>query len=88
MSTTSSHQTRLLGFLKKEVGGFGMSNEDIKRFSNDLKTLGILDMSKSNTQQWLMEDDTGRASLITLGTWSQLGLLGKIAEIKTITTGK
>ena len=88
MSTTSSHQEKLLKFFRKEKGGFNMSSLEIKRFSNELKVLGILDLSKSNTQEWVLTDSVGQASLITLGTWSQLGLLGKIAEIKTITTGK
>jgi len=88
MSTTSSHQTRLLGFLSKEVGGLGLSNSQIKDFSNQLKVLGIIDMSKSSTQEWLMSDKVGQSTLITVGTWYSLGLLSKIADIKTITEGK
>jgi len=82
MSTTNSHEAKLIKFLSKDIGGMGMSNTQIKQFSSDLKELGILDLSKSNTQSWLMTDKIGQASLVTLGTWSTLGLLSKIAEIK------
>ena len=82
MSTTNSHEAKLIKFLSKDIGGMGMSNTQIKQFSSDLKELGILDLSKSNTQSWLMTDKIGQASLVTLGTWSTLGLISKIAEIK------
>jgi len=87
-STTSSHEAKLIKFLSKDIGGMGMSNTQIKQFSSDLKELGILDLSKSNTQSWLMTDKIGQASLVTLGTWHSLGLLSKIAEIKTICKDK
>ena len=84
----SSHKERLISFMKKEVGGFGFSNDNIKKFSSDLKALGILDMSKPETAEWLMNDKVGQSTLIALGTWYSLGLLSKIAEIKNITQGK
>ena len=83
-----SHQDRLISFLKKEVGGAGLSNTQIKEFSSNLKVLGIIDLSKSNTQEWLMNDKVGQSTLITLVTWFSLGLLSKIVEIKNITEDK
>lgn len=83
-----SHKDRLIAFLKKDVGGMGMTNQQVKSFSSELKELGILDLSKSNTQQWVITEAEGQASLITLGTWSQLGLLSKLVEIKQITKEK
>ena len=76
---------------------FGPIAEEYKEMAADINSSGnhlltllndILDLSKSNTQAWVMSSPEGQASLITLGTWSQLGLLSKMAEIKSITKGK
>ncbi len=83
-----SHQENLVKFLRREIGGANLSNEQIKQFSKQLKELGILDMSKSNTAEWLIRDSVGQATIITLVTWFSLGLLSKIVDIKTITQGK
>lgn len=88
MSTTLSHKDRLISFLKKDIGGFGMTNKQVSSFSQELKDLEILDLSKSNTQEWVMNNSQGQASLVTLGTWSQLGLLSKLVEIKILTKGR
>ena len=84
----ASHQERLISFLKKDVGGLNLSNSQVKDFSNQLKVLGIIDMSKTSTQEWLMSDKIGQGVLITLGTYYSLGFLSKWVEITNITTGK
>ena len=84
----ASHQDRLVAFLKKEVGGANLSNNQIKDFSSQLKQLGIADMSKTSTAEWLIKDSVGQSTLITLVSWYSLGLLSKMADIKTITEGK
>ena len=84
----ASHQDRLIAFLKKEQGGMGLSNQQIKAFSNEVRELGFLDLSKSSTQQFVMTDKVGQGVLITLGTYYSLGLLNKFVEIKHLTEGK
>ena len=79
-----SHQDRLVAFLKKEQGGMNLSNQQIKDFSNEVRALGLLDLSKSATQEWVMTDEIGQGVLVTLGTYFTLGLLNKFVEIKEI----
>ena len=83
-----SHQDRLVAFLRKDNGGMNLSNQQIKDFSNEVRALGLLDLSKTSTQEWVMTDKIGQGVLITLGTYYTLGLLNKFVEIKNITTGK
>ena len=87
-STMASHQDRLIAFLKKDVGGANLSNEQIREFSKNLKELEILDLSRSSTAQWVTQDEVGQSTLITLVTWYSLGLLQKITDIKKITKDK
>ena len=83
-----SHKDKLIAFLKKDVGGMNLSNQQIKDFSNEVRALGLLDLSKTSTQEWVMTDKIGQGVLITLGTYYTLGFLNKFVEIKNITTGK
>ncbi len=76
-STTSSHNDKLVKFLIKELDGAG----NVKRFSSDLKALGICDLSKSNTQQYVMSKE-GAVYLFTLVTHYNFGLLNKLVEIQ------
>lgn len=76
MSTTSSHNERLVKFLIKELG----SRELVKRFSSELKEIGI-DLSKTKTQEFIMTPE-GSPLLFTLVSYFTFGILHKIAEIK------
>lgn len=79
-----SHKDRLIAFLKKDVGGLGLSNSQIKEFSSMLKNLEIIDMSSSRNAEWLISDTKGQAVLVSLGTYYSLGMLSKISEIKDL----
>ena len=72
----SSHQEKLVKFLIKELGGA----EQVKRFSNELKGIGI-DLSKSSTQEFVMTS-TGSPLLFTLASQFNFGILNKLNQIK------
>lgn len=72
-----SHKERLVKFLIKELGG----TEQVKRFSTELKTLGICDLSESKTAEYVMSEE-GAVYLFTLVTNFQFGLLNKLVEIQ------
>jgi len=76
MQQKSSHQDKLLKLLKKELG----SNHEIKRFSAELKELGI-DLSKTSTQEFVTSP-TGAPLLFTLVSYFTFGILHKLTEIK------
>lgn len=71
-----SHQDKLLKLLKKELG----SNHEIKRFSAELKELGI-DLSKTSTQAFVTSPE-GAPMLFTLVSYFTFGILNKIVEIQ------
>lgn len=73
----SDKQKKLISFLTKELG----SKESVKRFSSELKELGICDLSQSKTQEFIMTQE-GAAYLFTLVTHYNFGLLNKLIEIK------
>ena len=77
MSTTQSHNDKLVKFLIKELDGAS----NVKTFSNELKALGICDLSKSNTQQYVMSKE-GSVFLFTLVTHYNFGLLNKLVQIQ------
>lgn len=83
-----SHQDRLVAFLKKEVGGAGFSNQQIKEFSTSLKELDLLNLSNPQTAEWVMTDAVGQQTLIQLVSWYSLGLLTNLVNLKKITQGK
>ena len=76
-STTSSHKDKLLKLLKQQLG----SNEHIKQFSNELKLLGICDLSQSKVQEYITSQE-GAVYLFTLVTHYNFGLLNKLVEIQ------
>ena len=78
----ASHQDRLVAFLKKDVGGAGLSNQQVKEFSSLCRELGIIDLSKTEYQEWVMKDPDGQTVLIQLVSWYSLGLLNNIKNIK------
>ena len=82
MSSTASHTDRLVAFLKKDIGGAGLSNEQIREFSKQLKELDIIDMSVSANAEWLITNGTGQQVLVQLVSWYTLGLLANINNIK------
>ena len=83
-----SHTDRLISFLKKDVNGAGLSNEQIRQFSQQLKDIGLIDMSSSANAEWLMTSSNGQQVLIQLVSWYTLGLLTNIATIKNTIKGK
>lgn len=85
----ASHQDRLLAFFRRKVedGGAGFNNQQIKRFSSEVKALGICDLSQSNTQQYIMSPE-GAVYLSTLLTHFNFGLLNKLVEIQSNIKGK
>ena len=80
VSTTSSHQDKLVKFLIKELGG----KEQVKRFSSELKGIGI-DLSMSKTQEFVMTPE-GSPLLFTLVSYFNFGILNKLDKIKTTIT--
>ena len=84
----TSHQDRLIAFLKKEVGGAGFNNEQVRDFSRTLKETGIIDLSKSSTQEWVTQDSNGQQVLVQLISWYSLGLLTNLEQIIKQTKGK
>ena len=84
----ASHQDRLIAFLKKDVGGAGLSNEQIREFSTSLKELDILNLSNPQTAEWVMVDAVGQQVLIQLISWYSLGLLTNLVILKQKTKGK
>ena len=76
MSTTSSHEAKLIKFLVKELGG----SSNVKRFSSELKDIGI-DLSKTKTQEFIMSAD-GAPLLFSLVSYFTFGILSKITQIK------
>ncbi len=77
----ASHQDRLIAFLKKDVGGAGFTNEQVRDFSRTLKETGIIDLSKSSTQEWVTQDSNGQQVLVQLISWYSLGLLTNLEQI-------
>ena len=73
-----SHKERLVKFLIKELGG----TEQVKRFSAELKALGICDLSESKTAEYVMTTE-GAAYLFSLVTYFNFGLLNKLVEIES-----
>lgn len=82
MSTTVSHTEKLIKFLKRDVGGAGLSNEQIKEFSSQLKELGLIDMSVSKNAEWMVTEMEGQQVLIQLVSMYTLGLLNNVVTIK------
>ena len=76
-STTSSHNDKLVKFLIRELDGAS----NVKKFSSDLKALGICDLSKSQTQEFIMSSD-GSPMLFTLVSYYNFGILNKIVQIQ------
>lgn len=83
-----SHKDRLISFLKKDVNGAGLNNEQIRQFSQQLKEIDIIDMSVSANAEWLITTGNGQQVLIQLVSWYTLGLLTNIATIKKTIQGK
>jgi len=82
VSTTVSHTDKLIMFLKRDVGGAGLSNEQIKEFSSQLKELALIDMSVSKNAEWLVTEMEGQQVLVQLVSMYTLGLLHNIVSIK------
>ena len=78
----ASHTDKLIMFLKRDVGGAGLSNEQIKEFSSQLKELALIDMSVSKNAEWLVTEMEGQQVLVQLVSMYTLGLLTNIAHIK------
>ncbi len=76
MSTINSHEQKLIKFLVKELDG----SSNVKRFSSELKDIGI-DLSKTSTQEFVMSP-TGSPMLFTLVSYFTFGILHKMSEIK------
>jgi len=74
--STISHEQKLIKFLVKELGG----SSNVKRFSSELKELGI-DLSKSKTQEFVMSSE-GSPMLFTLVSYFTFGILHKMSEIQ------
>ena len=69
-------------FLKRSVGGAGLSNEQIKEFSSQLKELALIDMSVSKNAEWLVTEMEGQQVLVQLVSMYTLGLLHNVVSIK------
>ena len=78
----ASHTDKLIMFLKRDVGGAGLSNEQIKEFSSQLKELALIDMSVSKNAEWLVTEMEGQQVLVQLVSMYTLGLLHNIVSIK------
>lgn len=77
-----SHTDKLIAWLKKDIGGAGLSNEQIREFSTRLKELDIINLSDSSKAEWVMNNPTGQQVLIQLVSWYSLGLLTNLVNIK------
>ena len=84
----ASHTDRLIAFLKKDVGGAGLSNDQIRDFSSTLKDLDLIDMSISANAEWLITDMTGQQCLSQLVSSYTLGILTNIKILKQTIKGK
>ena len=71
-----SHEQKLIKLLLKELGG----QEQVKRFSSELKVLGI-DLSTTRTQEFITSPE-GAPLLYTLVSYFTFGILNKLTEIK------
>jgi len=78
----ASHTDKLIMFLKRDVGGAGLSNEQIKEFSSQLKELALIDMSVSKNAEWLVTEMEGQQVLVQLVSMYTLGLLHNVVSIK------
>ena len=65
-----------------------MSNEEIKRLSNELRDLNVCNLKDSNTANKLVNTPEGNSVLFSLITFSKTGILNKIIDIKGIINGK
>ena len=66
----------LVSFLIKELNG----SANVKLFSQTLRELDLCDLQDDKHLEQVTKD--GGAILATLVSWQQLGLLGKLSEIK------
>ena len=71
-----SHQDKLVKGLQGH-----MSNDEIKRFSEELRNLGIANLREPQVAEKLITPE-GSALLFSLVTFSKTGILDKLIEIK------
>lgn len=63
-----------------------MSNDEIKRFSEELRALSLCNLKEPQVAEKLITPE-GSALLFSLVTFSKTGILGKLIEIKGIING-
>lgn len=68
---------QLVAFLLKELG----SSNSVKRFSNNLRELGIADLRNESDVEAIGKDQG--AYLFTLVTYHQFGITDKLVDIKS-----
>ncbi len=74
MMMSPEHKKQIIATLKRELG----TAKEVSKFSNTLKDLQLIDLSKDEQLESAVNDGT----LMTFLTYYSLGILPKLVEIK------